>query len=687
MKKVLIFIIAFAMLVGTLSISSMAAPVQRLSTEDELYSAATPEFYGRGALLALPDSAALVYAYDKISAGVEDMEAEISVYDGEHPLTKENFNVVLDAYRRDRADHFWLSNSSSISYTAETVTKFKPTYLIEKSELESKKAELDSAVNSIIAGIPSVMGELEREIMIHDALADRVTYEVGAPNAHNAYGALVEGRAVCEGYAEALQVLLFRAGIQSFLAIGSSYNPSTEASEGHEWNYVRIDGKYYHVDLTWDDQNEKVYHAYLNVSESRITEDHVIDPAGFLLPSCVSEENNYFTKLGGAISTYSVDTVAERLRENALSASYFLPSLAEKETFKYWVKDNITAIAAKTGINGTYQYAISSLGCEVIIFLDGYCLHTDAIYVEPSPPTCEAPGSISHYYCPDCTRRYLDSEFKLLASDRYLYVSPTGHVFTETLEDEAHLSKRGDCKTRHEYYYGCTACDAKSEADTFVGSEFGDHEYADGYQKGTSIGHYKLCEICAAQSPTEEHRPDIAEPTETEPQRCTECSYIIAPALNHTEHTPSGNYSSTDIEHWQTCVGCEERFNAEEHTYDGACDSECNICARTRDAAHDFTHNYSSDRTSHTGICACGERGELESHTDTDANGECDICKLHLLKSTPVSAEGLLSSLASLFSSATLDTDSLTLLTATLIVSVALIALVIILSRIFDRRK
>ena len=90
--------------------------------------------------------------------------------------------------------------------------------------------------------------------MLHDRLAAQVMYDGSAANAHDAYGALVDGKAVCEGYAKAFQYLLQKAGMQSFLITGSSTNPVSGTAEGHAWNVVRVAGEYYHVDTVWDDQ-------------------------------------------------------------------------------------------------------------------------------------------------------------------------------------------------------------------------------------------------------------------------------------------------------------------------------------------------------------------------------------------------------------------------------------------------
>lgn len=73
------------------------------------------------------------------------------------------------------------------------------------------------------------------------------------PNHHlksTAYAALVQGQAVCQGYASAMYRLLREAGVSTRVITGRA----GEDGEYHAWNLVCIDGVYYHLDATWDDQ-------------------------------------------------------------------------------------------------------------------------------------------------------------------------------------------------------------------------------------------------------------------------------------------------------------------------------------------------------------------------------------------------------------------------------------------------
>ena len=89
---------------------------------------------------------------------------------------------------------------------------------------------------------------------INDYLCARIDY-VDTADRQNVYGALIGRKCVCEGYAHAFKLLCDKFGITCATIIGTGY--TEDGSEGHMWNAVRLDGKWYAVDVTWNDQADK----------------------------------------------------------------------------------------------------------------------------------------------------------------------------------------------------------------------------------------------------------------------------------------------------------------------------------------------------------------------------------------------------------------------------------------------
>jgi len=324
-----------------------------------------PDMYGRSVLEKKDNAEALLYAYDQIAAGIGAAIDKIDVDNGGAGITPEELQLVEELYHKDYVGHFWYAGAYSYSYTMTAngprVIKFVPQYTKNGAELEAAVDAFEAEVKALLAGLTPGMSEGQMELYFHDQLAKRVTYANGT-DAHNAYGALIDGVAVCEGYAEAFGYLLQRVGIQTFLATGSGINPVTGQPEAHEWNYVRIDGNYYQVDVTWDDQGDELFHMYFNETDEIMAEDHILDKVDYELPVCNNKNDLYFFGTPERLETYTVDSVAALLKNNGYKDHVYIPE--NPGAFIAWFCENILQIAQKMGIQGAFSYAYLQMGHE-----------------------------------------------------------------------------------------------------------------------------------------------------------------------------------------------------------------------------------------------------------------------------------------------------------------------------------
>ncbi len=114
--------------------------------------------------------------------------------------------------------------------------------------------------------------DLEKIKSIHDYLANHILYDPNpiAENdykdiSHTAYGALIDGVAVCDGYAEAFKYLLDKTTIENILIFGEvDEDGNFEGAVNHAWNLIKLEDGYHHYDLTWDDDdtNNKVLYEF-----------------------------------------------------------------------------------------------------------------------------------------------------------------------------------------------------------------------------------------------------------------------------------------------------------------------------------------------------------------------------------------------------------------------------------------
>ena len=102
---------------------------------------------------------------------------------------------------------------------------------------------------------------------LHDWLCAHVNYKAmpeerpTLPRVCGAVGALVDGEANCQGYSDAFRLLAALAGLEVRKQSGVDGN-----GELHDWNVVRLNGKWYIVDTTWDDieDGDGWHYAYMN---------------------------------------------------------------------------------------------------------------------------------------------------------------------------------------------------------------------------------------------------------------------------------------------------------------------------------------------------------------------------------------------------------------------------------------
>lgn len=127
-----------------------------------------------------------------------------------------------------------------------------------------------------------------REEMLHNALCALVTYDETGANAHNAYGALVEGRAVCDGYAGAMALLLRLSGIPCGVVQG------TMGAAPHAWNLVQIDGSYAWLDVTNDDQGQRLTHFFFNLTDNMLSASCTLETPG--MPACTDMSINWHVR-------------------------------------------------------------------------------------------------------------------------------------------------------------------------------------------------------------------------------------------------------------------------------------------------------------------------------------------------------------------------------------------------------
>ena len=255
-----------------------------------------------------------------------------------------------------------------------------------------------------------------------------------------------------------------------------------------------------------------------------------------------------------------------------------------------------------------------------------------------------------------CSRCDANAKDDAAATDKY-YTSTTAgnHSFTEKIEDAAHyVAGTGtDCRSVKKYYYDCAYCNQIGTT-TWDSTTYGEHNYAAVWSSDAD-GHWHECSLCHGKKDEAAHTPGAAA-TETTPQKCTECDYIITPALGHTHHmTPVAAKPATCTEDgnkaYYVCSGCSKWYEdatgsveITDHSSvvlghlghdwaDATCTAPktCSRCGATEGNAlgHDFAVSWSSDASGHWHACSrCDAKDGEATHTpDREAATETDPIK------------------------------------------------------------
>ncbi len=308
-------------------------------------------------------------AYKLVANGIGEMRAKISFEDVGITVSKAELATIMDCYRADYPQHFWYNGAYRyVMDSSDTILTIEPTYTMTAAQKETAQQKLDAEIDRMLEKASYGKTAYDRELILHDALAEQITY-VDGTNAHNMYGALVEKKAVCEGYARAFQYLMYCSGTQCLMVEGMSVRPGGTKGESHAWNIVEIDGKYYHVDVTWDDQtgaDVPVVHAFFNLTTALIEEGHdIASDNPYPIPSCTATAAAYYVVEGTELKTLTVDALAKRFKAGNGTATVFLSGNTVNELVSFFQK-NISAIAGQAGLHGK-TFTLQYCGREVII--------------------------------------------------------------------------------------------------------------------------------------------------------------------------------------------------------------------------------------------------------------------------------------------------------------------------------
>ena len=250
-----------ALLFAVLLLLPLVAPFGTVAPAAECQEASVPALQSgspENELITESD----VYQY--LLGEILKCKTEISV--SEYNLNEEQIGEVFAMLFYSEAELFFIDGHYSFTRYAGSgiIQTIRPLYPDNVDEIPAMLAEFHEMTDAIIAEVDPTMSDWEKVAFVHDYVALHYDYDHDL-EIYDAYAMLKTGIGVCQAYSLLTRYLLKELGIECECVSCKGLN--------HEWNIVKIGNSWYHMDVTWDDRDDKgfygqVSHDYFLASDS-----------------------------------------------------------------------------------------------------------------------------------------------------------------------------------------------------------------------------------------------------------------------------------------------------------------------------------------------------------------------------------------------------------------------------------
>lgn len=194
--------------------------------------------------------------------------------------TKDVENIGNDSKLMSNINNYVHPYNSFKTIKTKVSSNNEITLEIQKKYSEEKINKINELVNNVISELDlNNIDDLTKIERIHNYILNHTVYDKNTNNfdINSAYGSLIEGHSVCSGYADAFSIFMNIYKIPNIRV----------SSENHLWNLVYINGKWLHIDLTWDDsENNKYDNNYFLITKEKLfsldTKEHNFDESFFI---------------------------------------------------------------------------------------------------------------------------------------------------------------------------------------------------------------------------------------------------------------------------------------------------------------------------------------------------------------------------------------------------------------------
>lgn len=248
--------------------------------------------------------------------------------------TFDDVQLASRALSYDRPDLFQYKNFSMQGSCVSLI------YCMTADEKKLLMEKVEAALPQFTEGITDTMSAYDVALRVHTNIIkgidyDTITLEKQEENGiggtehdwlRTICGVFINKKAVCAGYAKAVQFLLQRYGIECGYCVGDMLKKDENGEvTAHAWNILKVDGEYYYLDTTWDDSSNTVQtvkrnemsYKYFCVTTEELLRTRLFNWCPTKMPLCTATKCNYHYHNNAVIDSYDI----KKIREIAVAAA------------------------------------------------------------------------------------------------------------------------------------------------------------------------------------------------------------------------------------------------------------------------------------------------------------------------------------------------------------------------------
>ncbi len=238
-------------------------------------------------------------------------------------FSQETLKKAYDCLLLDHPELFW---SNSFTYVTSYVNNSISGHYVEfeytmtRSEIEHANTEIEQALIEIVQSIGTIEPSYETIRKIYVWMIENCQYDKTNMD-QSLYSVMVKRNGVCASFSKAFEFILQCLGIPCVAVNGKLKQGSGllgSSNLGHEWNLVKINGSWTHIDITSAlslyESTGAINYDYFCCTTEFLENTHIIENV-LEIPQCKDESLGIFKYYDLELDTYNGDDSLDEIKQ------------------------------------------------------------------------------------------------------------------------------------------------------------------------------------------------------------------------------------------------------------------------------------------------------------------------------------------------------------------------------------